>query len=258
MNMEMNKISVKGKLDELFRDWIKSEISEVFLIKENDQFFLQIIAEGETLLDFSKLVDFYHCSRSVIFPSNLSIDEAFDIFMNMNYLELLEDLALSFTGNEIEIVHAIFEKEALERMELHRTNQLDLEIFHSENSSKNQNWFLVLDRKKVNQEPLLVSFECKASLLDFLKYDFLALELLDAGWQNKIDDFEDDFGDSFFEKVDLYAKVWDTMENAGVLKDYLNTIELAFHYDEIPLFVNKEKDFKIDFIGRKEELMLGE
>ena len=189
----------------------------------------------------------------------MTIHQAVDEFLKMEYLELLEDLMQSFRdGENLRVLEVLFEKEAFERMEMHRINQLDLSIFSVDESGKFQNWFLVLDRKKVNQESLLVSFECKASLIDFLKYDYLALDLLDFGWENKIDDFQDDFGDSFFEKVELYARVWDSLGNPEPLKEYLHAIEVEFHFDEIPMCISSDKDFKIDFIGKREDLLFGE
>jgi hypothetical protein len=222
--MNKENISILHKFKSLYKDWISDDINDIHLTKEAEMARLEVYTIQGTVyaLNLEKMKDYYYESQANICDSSNNFNELVSIFQKYEYEELLLDLFSSYTDKpDVELIHNIFTKEALNRIELLNNRTLDTytldgKIYQIEKGD------YIIEIFAHGVIKLLV-FNSMNSMIDFLRFHYPA-HVLQPDTSNTISDFEYENGSYFFETFDCAIKVWENQSGESSLLDLLNSL----------------------------------
>lgn len=242
-----------------YRDWLNEPIQSLelqLLILEWEGNPIQeicLVINGNESLPITTLKEVYYASNSIIFEHCHSLQDVQKEFFKLEPIELAVALyAYSMDSAYFDILNMLFHSEALLRIQQHLNNSVDLSP-HTDLTFAN--WFVVLESKQDANQNLLLGFETRMSMFDFLKYDFLAINFQHDIPLQKVQDVEIGRDLFFYEKIDLLSKKYEETNEIMELINFLNSfsaLQLKYQLpNEKPLLAQ----YDLVYFGDKSNLI---
>lgn len=223
MNLDVTK-----RFKDFYGDWLNEPIQSLeiqLLTQEWEGNTIQeicLLINATESLPITALKDVYYASNSIIFEHCHSLQAIQKEFLKLAPTELAVALyACSIDTAYFDVLNVLFHPEALLRIQQHLNNRVYLSP-HTDLTFAN--WFVVLERKQDANQNLLLGFETRMSMFDFLKFDFLAIKYQQEIALQKVQDFEIGRDEFLFEKIDTLIRKYLEMLDIMELINFLNGI----------------------------------